>query len=157
MLGNTLAAGIGFFLLAAIIVIDRPIEQVFAFLADLENDIKWRSEWVEAVNTSEGYNGVGARFSLVSEFLGRRIPTVYEVIEYEPDRSAGWKTVSGPLPLRFRRAFERVESSTRFTIRYEAEVGGFLKLVLPLLARGVKRQHEADLLELKELMEARAL
>lgn len=32
-----------------------------------------------------------------------------------------------------------------------------IRLVLPLLARGVKRQHEVDLLELTELMEARAL
>jgi len=139
------------------IVIDRPIEELFAFLPDLENDVKWRSEWVEAVNTSGDSLGVGATFRLTSEFLGRRIPTVYEVIEYEPDRSAAWKTMSGPLPLIFRRTFERLEGGTRVATRYEAEVGGFLKLVLPLLAGRVKRQHEGDLLKLKELMEERAL
>jgi uncharacterized protein YndB with AHSA1/START domain len=35
-------------------VINRPLEEVFAFLANLENDAKWRREWVEAKNTSEG-------------------------------------------------------------------------------------------------------
>src|SRR3990172_13310591 len=92
------------------IVINRPIEEVFGALTNLENDIKWRSEWVETRNTSGGALGVGATFSLTGEVLGRRIPTIYEVIEYEPNRSAAWKTVSGPLPLTFRRTFYTVQS-----------------------------------------------
>ena len=36
------------------IVISRPVQEVFGFLANLENDIKWRSEWVETKNTSGG-------------------------------------------------------------------------------------------------------
>jgi uncharacterized membrane protein len=139
------------------IVINRPIEDVLAVLADLENDIKWRSEWVETKNMSGGSPGVGGTFRLTGEFLGRRIPTMYEVIEYEPNRIAAWKTVSGPLPLKFQRTFERVEGGTRFTIKYEAEVHGFVKLVMPLLARTVKRQHKGDLRLVKELIETRAL
>ena len=139
------------------IVIDRPIEEAFGLLSNLENDIKWRSEWVETMNTSGGAIGVGATFRLTGEFLGRRIPTSYEVIEYEPHRSAAWKTVSGPLPLRFKRTFERVDGGTRVTIRYDVKVRGFFKLVMPLLARSVVQQHEGDLRKVKELMETRAL
>jgi uncharacterized membrane protein len=139
------------------IMINRPIEEAFGFLSNLENDIKWRSEWVETRNTSGGTLGVGATFCLTGEFLGRRVPTNYEVIEYEPNRSAAWKTVSGPLPLTFQRTFERVEGGTRFTIRYEPEVRGFFKLVMSLLAGSVKRQHEGDLHKVKELMETGAL
>ncbi len=36
------------------IMINRPIEEVFGFLANLENDLKWRREWVAAKNTSGG-------------------------------------------------------------------------------------------------------
>ena len=43
-------------------VINRSIEEVFEFLAKLENDLKWRSEWVETRNTSGGSLGVGATF-----------------------------------------------------------------------------------------------
>ena len=139
------------------IVINRPIEEVFTVLANLENDLKWRSEWVNAKNTSGGSLGVGATFRLSSELLGRQIPTVYEVIGYEPNQVAPWKTVSGPLPMTFRRTFERVEGGTRVTIRYEAELRGFFKLVMSLLAGTVKRQHEGDLRKVKELMEARAM
>jgi hypothetical protein len=57
----------------------------------------------------------------------------------------------------FRRTFERVEGGTRVTIRYEAELRGFFKLVMSLLAGTVKRQHEGDLRKVKELMEACAM
>ena len=138
-------------------LINRPLEEVFGFLANLENDLKWRREWVEAKNTSGGSLGVGATFCLTGEFLGRRVPTIYEVIEYEPNRSAAWKTVSGPLPLKFQRTFERGEGGTRFTIKYEAEVRGLFKLVMSLLAGTVKRQHDGDLRKVKKLMETSAL
>ncbi|HEY3311827.1 MAG TPA: SRPBCC family protein [Anaerolineales bacterium] len=134
--------------------INRPIEEVFGFLSNLENDLKWRSEWVEAKNTSGGSPGVGAMFRLSSEMLGRRISTVYEVIQYEPNQLAAWKTVSGPLPLEFRRSFERVEGGTRFTIKYELEPRGFFKLVMPLLAPSATRQHKGDLCNVKALLEA---
>jgi uncharacterized membrane protein len=143
------------------IVINRPIEEVFGFLANLENDVKWRSEWVETKNTSGGSPGVGATFCLTGKFLGRRVPTIYEVIEYEPNRSAAWKTVSGPLPLKFRRTFERGEGrgegGTRFTIKYEVEVRGLFKLLMSVLAGTVKRQHAGDLRKVKELMEPGSL
>jgi hypothetical protein len=57
----------------------------------------------------------------------------------------------------FWRKFERVAGGTRFTIRYEAEVRGFFKLVMLLLAGTVKRQHEGDLRKVKELLEARTV
>jgi hypothetical protein len=140
------------------IVIKRPIEEAFAFLANLENDVEWHSAFVEVRNTAVGSNGVGARFLVFEELLGRRTPgTEYEVIEYEPNRSAAWKTVSGPLQLKFWRTFERVESGTRFAVRYEGEARGFLKLAWPLITRLVKRQQGGDMRKLKELMEARGL
>jgi uncharacterized membrane protein len=139
------------------IVINRPIEEVFAVLANLENDIKWRSEWVETRKTSEGPIGVGSTFCLTGEFLGRRVPTIYKVIEYEPNRRAAWKAVSGPLPLKFQRTFEGVEGGTHFTIRYEAEVRGVFKLAMSLLAKTVKRKHDGDLRKVKELIETSAV
>jgi hypothetical protein len=93
---------------------------------------------------------------LIGELFGRQIPTVYEVIEYEPNRIAAWKAVSGPLPLTFWRTIERVEGGRRVTIRYEAEMRGFFKLIKPLVISAGKRALQGDFPKLKELMEARA-
>jgi hypothetical protein len=140
------------------IVIKRPIEEAFAFLANLENDVKWHSAFIEVRKTSAGSLGVGARFLVFEGFLGRRSPgTEYEVTEYEPNRIAAWKTMSGPLQIKFWRIFESVQSGTRFAVRYEGEPRGFLKLAWPLITRMVKRQQGGDMRKLKELMEVRAL
>ena len=139
------------------VVINRPIEELFGILTNLENDLKWRREWVDARKTSQGPIGLGSRFSLFGKTFGKQIETVYETVEFEPNLIAAWKTVSGPLPLRFQRSFERVEDGTRFTIKYEAEVRGFFKLLMSLLARSVQRQHANDLQRVKALLEAREL
>ncbi|HET9907237.1 MAG TPA: SRPBCC family protein [Anaerolineales bacterium] len=135
------------------IVIRWPVAEAFAFLANLENDVKWHSAFVEVRKTSGG-----ARFLVFEGVLGRRTPgTEYEVTEYEPNRIVAWKTVSGPLQLKFWRTFERVQSGTRFAVRYEGEPRGFFKLAWPLITRMVKRQQGGDMRKLKELMEVRTL
>ena len=121
------------------IVIDRPIEDAFAVLANLENDVKWHSAFVEVRKTSGDSLGVGARFLVFEGLLGQRTGgTVYEVTEYKPYQIAAWKTVSGPLQLKFWRTFERVESGTRFAVRYEGQPRGFFKLAWSLITRLVK-------------------
>jgi hypothetical protein len=99
-------------------MIKRPIEETFAFLANLENDVKWHSAFVEVRKTSGDSLAVGARFLVFEGVLGRRTPgTEYEVTEYEPNRIAAWKTVSGPLLIKLRRRYaqaEGIDGSPRF-------------------------------------------
>lgn len=135
------------------IVIHRPVEDVFAFLSNLENDAKWRREWIEGTKTSEGPLGVGATFRLIGRALGRRIEVDYEITEYEPNRTTAWKALSGPLPLRFRRSFEPDEDGTRVAFRYDVESPGLLlRLVGPLVSRMGRRQLEGDYPALIKLM-----
>jgi len=59
--------------LEASIVINRPLEEVFAELADLENNKKWRSGTVEAEKTSAGPIGVGTTYRMINGAFGRRM------------------------------------------------------------------------------------
>ena len=133
-------------------MINRPLEECFAYLTDLGNDLEWRREWIAAEKTTDGPHGLGSRYRLTGALLGRRIATEYETIAYEPTRLAGWKAVSGPLPLTFSRTFEGVEGGTRVTMRYEGE-HGILRLAGPLVAGIGRRQLEGDYTRLKELLE----
>jgi uncharacterized membrane protein len=139
----------------ASVVIDRPLEACFAYLADLTNDLEWRREWIDAEKTTDGPHGVGARYRLTGALLGRRIATEYETIAYEPGRLAAWKAVSGPLPLTFSRAFEAVEGGTRVTMRYEGD-SRLLRLAGPLVAGIGRRQLEGDFPKLKQVMDTEA-
>jgi carbon monoxide dehydrogenase subunit G len=138
-------------------VINRPVEEVFAFLSIPENDPKWISSSNDVKKTSEGPIGVGATFRTVVRFLGRRIEGESEFTEYEPKRRYATKSKSGPFPVENQSTFERVDGGTRITFTTVAETGGFFKLAEPLLVSMVKRQFEADFANLKDLMETHAL
>lgn len=138
-------------------VINRPVEEVFAFVSNPENYPQWFSGSREVQITSAGPIGVGTTFRTVVSFLGRRIEGEIEFIEYEPNCSFAEKTNSGPFPVANRVTFERVEGGTRVTSTQVAEPGGFFKLAEPLLVRMIKRQYEADFANLKDLMEAHAV
>lgn len=133
--------------------IDRPHDEVFAFLCDLANDPSWRREWVSARHTSEGPIGVGTTTSLFAKVLAWRTEAVYEVIAYDPGRSVTWKTVSGPLPLTFWRAVEPDVEGTRVTMGYAGDFRGLLGLLRPLIVLMGKRALNGDLPTLKQLLE----
>ena len=138
-------------------MINRPVEEVFAFVSNPENFPKWISSSREVKITSVRPIGIGTTFRPVVTFLGRRIEGESEVTEYEPNRRYVEKTISGPIPVENSITFERVEGGTLVSFTSVAEPGGFFKLAEPLLVSLVKRQFQADFANLKDLMEAHAL
>lgn len=135
------------------VVIHRSCEEVAAYLSDLKNDPRWRREWVDAKSASEGPVGVGTTTALFGQVWGRRMKAVYEVTVYEAGRLTEWRTVSGPLPLTFRRAFETVKDGTQVTFRYDANTNMVLQLLEPLIARMGKRQLDGDIPGLRTMLE----
>src|SRR5574341_2376769 len=138
-------------------VINRPIEDVFAVLSNLENNPKWDSVALEAKKTSEGPIGVGTTWRIVQKALGQRLEIVAEFTEYEPNQKTTLKSKSGPFPIEVRRTYKPVDDGTQVNFVLEAQPGGFFKLAEPLLTRMVKRGIETDLATMKDLMEAHVL
>ena len=139
------------------IIINRPIEEVFAVVSNLENNPKWSSTFLEVKKTSEGPIGVGTTWQAAQKALGQRLESEVEVTEYEPNRKCAQKSKSGPIPAKIWQTYEPVEGGTQVTVALEAEVGGFFKLAEPLVKTMVKRNIETDFANLKDLMESHAL
>jgi len=138
---------------AVSLVINRPVDEVFAFLGDLENNMRWRSSQVEVRKTSKGPIAVGTTYRMVNSVLGRRIEGEGVVTEYEPNRKYTSVSRSGYLPLKAQRVFEPVAGGTRVTLILQAEPAGFFKIAQPLLATMARRRIESDAANLKDLME----
>jgi carbon monoxide dehydrogenase subunit G len=66
--------------------IGAPPEEVFAYLADLDNVAEWQTGVVSAERTSEGEMGVGTTVQVVRELMGQRIAAPLTVTEYDPPR-----------------------------------------------------------------------
>jgi uncharacterized membrane protein len=138
-------------------VINRPIEDVFAVLSNLENNPKWSTAFLEVEKTSQGPISVGTKWHAVQKAFGRQLESEVEVTEYEPNRKCAQKSKSGPIPAKIWQTYEPVEGGTQVTVALEAEVGGFFKLAEPLVKTMVKRNIETDFANLKDLMESHAL
>jgi uncharacterized protein YndB with AHSA1/START domain len=78
------------------ILIKCPREELYAFLADPENDPKWRSGVLDLKRVSG--SGIGARYTQgVRGPGGRRILAAIEITELTPDKSIAFQTVTGPV------------------------------------------------------------
>lgn len=136
------------------VVINRLVEEVFAYLSDVRNWSQWNPGFLEGEQTSEGPVGVGTTARGVSQFLGRRMEWTGEITEYEPNRKINEKIASGPMSMEQSVAFESVEGGTKVTFVGEGETGGFFRLAEPVVGPMMQRQLEGSLAKLKEILEA---
>ena len=139
------------------LVINRPVEEVFAFVSNSENLPRWRSTVLEVKKTSEGPLGVGSTFRGRFTFLGRQFDGNLEVTAHEPNQVYVSKMAEGPFPIETRYTFEPVENGTHVTFVVEGAPGGFFKLAEPLVVSMAKRTYNTDLQNLKEMLEAQAV
>jgi len=135
------------------VVFDQSVEVVFAYLANPEAYPQWQSNYVEAQITSEGSIGVGTTFRAVHEMAGRRIEVQNEVTAYMPEREFAFKSTSGNMVISGDVRVQPFKSGTKARLVFEAQLGGFFRLPEPLAARLIKRQQQANLEELKKLLE----
>lgn len=134
--------------------IDRPINEVFAYSANNENDQAWMTEVTAVEKTSEGPVGVGSRFINHVTFLGRTFDDAHEVVEYEPNQRMTIVQKTGPVPFKATYLYRPVGDGTRFLMQIQAETKGFFKVASPLVRRQLKAQFARNLANLKSLLEA---
>ncbi len=133
--------------------INAPIRKVFEYSADNLNDPTWMDEVKRVEKITEGPTSVGSKFINYVEFMGRTFDDVHEVIEYEPNRKMTIVQRTGPVPFKAIYLYQNANEGTEFTMQIEAETRGFFKVASPLVRRQLKAQFEANLSNLKALLE----
>jgi uncharacterized protein YndB with AHSA1/START domain len=132
--------------------IDRPVAEVFEYLADPTKLSEW-SSIIDEARPSETPIRVGTKVRTRAKILGRKLESDYEVIEYQVNKRFVTKT-NRPFPLTRADTYQSEGGGTRVVLAAEAEPGGFFRLGEPILARIMKKQIEAELNTVKELLEA---
>lgn len=136
------------------IEIDRPLEDVFAFVTDPARLPEWQSNTVSAIQETPGPMRTGTRLREVHRApFGRELKSVVEVARYEPNRHFDLRILEGPLPIDGRHAFAASEHGTRIDFVAEGQPQGLARIAEPLLARAVKRQFRRAFDRLKDVME----
>jgi uncharacterized membrane protein len=136
------------------VVVNRPVDEVFAYATDPANLPEWQTSALEA--RVDGQMQPGATGAIVRKFLGRRMESNVRFDEYEPSSRFGVQSTSGPVTFRVRQTYEQEGEGTRINVTMEGEPGGFFKLAEPLVGRAIRREMESNFATLKDLLESRS-
>jgi uncharacterized protein YndB with AHSA1/START domain len=133
------------------VTINRPLHEVFAFVADKENDPRWRPGVAEIERVSG--EGAGAKYRQVMKGPGGRpIPADFEITDFEPGKRLAFRATAGPV--RPEGSFDFVEEggATRVTFKLDAELKGMKKLMAPMVGKSMRNEVES-LDRLKQILE----
>ncbi|MHC6222234.1 SRPBCC family protein [Arthrobacter sp. MMS24-S77] len=118
------------------VIIKRPISDVYAFIADPLNELKWR-KGIQSIALKSGIAGtVGAIYSqTLTGPGGRPIKGDFEITRAEPGSLVAFQVIAGPA--RPTGAFHLAEvlSGTRVRFELDLQPKGLMKLIDRLITR----------------------
>lgn len=136
--------------------IDRPIGEVFAFLADGTNDPQFSPRVQSIEKTTDGPAGVGTVYESTVKDAGMKTKREFELTEFQEPNRIRWTERSknmitvpdGGYDL------ESVGEGTKLTISNTFEGHGFGKLILPLALSGARKDADAFANRIKQAVES---
>jgi carbon monoxide dehydrogenase subunit G len=140
----------------ATVVVDRPIEEVFDFLADGENDKKFSSRIVEIAKTTDGPPGVGTVYASTAKDGGIKAKHEFELTQFEAPRLIRWKELSkGPVVVA-EGGYDLVPAGTgtELTFFNEIEGRGFGALIAGFALRSARKGADDFANSIKQAIEA---
>ena len=138
------------------IFVERQPDEVFAFVADVDNSPKWQSTLFDVNDRADVNNGqlqARARVRDARNVLGKKLDVEWQVIDFEPGKRMTMEVVKGA-PVYWKMTFEvePVDGGTYLT----GEGGGDLgEIGIPPAAFSRSCQHllENDLATLRDILE----
>ena len=139
------------------VTINRPLEEVFAFVSTPSEIPQWQHDVVESRQTSAGPLGVGATGAMVRTALGRKVETGWEVTDFKANAGYTVKSTGNALlSYVLTYAFTAVDGGTRVQASFQGEAHGLAKPMEGMIANSVKQDWQEDHQRLKTLLESRA-
>jgi uncharacterized protein YndB with AHSA1/START domain len=142
---------------SATTTINRPIEQVFAFLGDGENDPKFSPRVQQIERGTDGPSGVGTVFKSTVKDAGLTTQREFRLTEFEAPSKIRWSEQSKNMITVPEGGYDLApdgDGATRMTIFNNFEGHGFGKVMLPLAARAARKDADALAARIKAAVEA---
>ena len=136
------------------IVIDRPVDVVFDYVADQSNEPQYNSRMVRAEKITPGPVGKGTRFRSAVTSIGRTAQMLIEFTGYDrPGRLASATTMQ-QAEISYTLTFEPASSGTRMRWSGQVRPKGAFKLLGPLIVWMGRHQEQRIWASLKQHLEA---
>ena len=134
------------------IEIDRPPEDVFAYLTDVSNLPEWQSSARSA--EADGKVRKGARIHERRTFMGRDVKTEVEVTGYEFPDLFDLRLRGGPVSYEIHHELKRAGAATRLRVRAELKIGAMMRIAAQGPLKMAEREFRSDFERLKQILEA---
>jgi carbon monoxide dehydrogenase subunit G len=137
-------------------VIERPIEEVFDFLADGENDPKFSPRVLEIRKTTDGPARAGTVYASTVKDTGFKSKREFELTEFERPTRIRWAERSKNMITVPEGGYDLVRegNGTRLTVFNTFEGHGLGKLMLPLALRSARKGADDFARSIKGAVEA---
>ena len=136
-------------------VINRPVADVFAFVANFENHPKWETDFQEVKQLTSTPSGVGTTYNCLLKFPGQTAMSKFEITDYVVNQKIAYQgEPAGPAKPKGSFLFESVGDGTKVTSLPQPEFRGFFKLLEPMMAGYIRKNNVAHLSALKRLLES---
>jgi hypothetical protein len=138
-------------------VVDRPINEVFAFLADGTNDPKFSPRVQEIRKTTDGPVGVGTMFESTVKDAGMKSGRKFELTEFEAPTKIRWAERSKNAVTVPDGGYDLEDvgnGQTKVTIHNQFEGHGFGKLIVGFASKAAVKDAPALAERIKAAVEA---
>jgi deazaflavin-dependent oxidoreductase (nitroreductase family) len=136
------------------VLIRRPVEEVFDFVADERTEPTYNRNMVAAEKLTEGPIGVGTRFRATIRAGRRPLPMDVEYTDFTRPHLIASTTRTAVADFRGTLTFTPTSSGTRLRWSWQSRPKGAVRLAAPLLSRLGARQERAMWTRLRDHLEA---
>jgi len=132
--------------------LNRPVEQVFAFLMDTSKLSTWQSNLIKTEQITAGPLRAGSRFREVRRMGKSESEIQGEITVFEPNQRFETKTITKPQVM-VSYSLEAENGGTRLKHKFVMLTSGLMRLLEPLIASSIKKDSESDFKTLKRILE----
>ncbi len=136
------------------VLIKRPIEEVFDYVADARNEPRYNPQMTSAEKVTDGPIGVGTKFRSVMTGTRLTVPMTVEFTEFDRPRRIAETAHMANMDVTGALFFEPEDGGTRMKWVWDLKPRGLYRFLGPLVTRMGDRQERAIWTGLKHLLEA---
>jgi uncharacterized membrane protein len=143
---------------SASLLVNKPIDEVFAYIARLENMEQWADGVSQVQMISQGDVRLGTTFRSKYTYAGKTHNITYEVTTYEAPHRFGLRSTSGPFPFEGLVELEAMNGKTHIIYTIDAGSDSFATTLIftlfrPFIRRAMSKQILKELEILKSKLE----
>ena len=135
------------------VVIARPVDEVFDFVADARNRPRWDSSVDSEELTSPEPIGVGSTVRTTMHSMGKEYVLDWKITEHAPPNSQTIESTSGPFPTTLHYDVAARDGGTALDFSVTGRPSGVMRLLQPVIARNTQKNLDQNFPRLKQLLE----